>query len=88
MSPSKDEMITANASRHTSVSPKPKTINDLPDELLVHVLSMVSPEHRCLIRRVSRRWYTLEYHIEPLVVRQTFTTGRQEMSMPQYQYLI
>jgi len=81
---SKDEVIAADASHHPSVDPKPKSINDLPEELLVDVISMVSPEHRCLIRRVSRKWYTLGYHIEPLVVRETFTAGRREISMPPY----
>lgn len=85
---SEDEVIAVDVSRHPSVNPKPKSINDLPGELLVHVLSMVSPEYRCLIRRVLRKWYTFGYHVEPIVVRETFTTKRQEISMPQYQYLI
>lgn len=87
-----DETITPDAPHHSSIEPESKSINDLPEELLIHVLSMVSPEHRCRIRRVSRKWYTLGYHIEPLVVRSTFSAGgnvvysygRLEISTPYY----
>lgn len=91
-----DKTITPDAPRHSSIEPEPKSINDLPEELLIHVLSMASPEHRCRICRVSRKWYTLGYHIEPLLVRNFFSAGgnvvysygRLEISTPYYHHSI
>lgn len=55
---------TDNASSATA-----KQINDLPDELLVEVLSMMPPEDRYKIRRVSQKWNSilcdLGYHLDP-----------------------
>jgi hypothetical protein len=95
MSLSSDGAIIADISRNPSVSPKPTSINNLPEDLLVHILSMVSPEHRCLIRRVSWKWYTLGYHVEPVLVSDTFPLERGmvlfcrlEMSTPYYRHLV
>jgi hypothetical protein len=47
-----------------------KQISDLPDELLINVLSMVPQEYRSKIRQVSRKWKEISsdlgYHLDPL----------------------
>lgn len=52
------------------------TINDLPDELLIHVLRQVPVENRVSIRAVSRKWYSIildiGYHVEPLLIGENY----------------
>jgi hypothetical protein len=95
MSFSSDRAINPDISRNPSVNPKPTSMDKLPEELLVHISSLVSPEHRCLIRRVSRKWYNLGYHVEPVLVSDTFPLERGmvpfcrlEMSTPYYRHLV
>jgi len=42
-------------SKPSVIACKPRSINDLPDEILLHILSHFGPEDLCLIARVSER---------------------------------
>lgn len=51
-------------------------LNDLPDELLIHVLRQVPIERRVSIRTVSRKWYSvildIGFHVNPLFVDDSY----------------
>lgn len=57
--------LKASTETHT-----PKGIEDMPDELLLEILSQVSLEQRFDIRRVSQKWNRIVshigYHMDPL----------------------
>jgi hypothetical protein len=50
----------------------PKQIGDLPDELLINILSHVPSGHRMEIRPVSQKWNDIicdiRYHIDPVFI--------------------
>ena len=44
----------------TVTDSKPKSLNDLPEEILLNILSYLGPEDLCLnIAKVCERWYAL-----------------------------
>jgi hypothetical protein len=66
-----------NMSSETSViSSQPRTINDLPPEILLEIMSYFELEFRCIvIAKVCRRWNKLAKHLI-LWKKQEYTCGK------------
>lgn len=70
MSLSTSDSVSVSKSDNASDFLPAKNINDLPDEILFEVVSLVPTQCRSRIRRVSQKWNTIiseiGYHVEPL----------------------